>query len=62
LYDLTIDPNETKNIAKKEPRIVLQMEKILEEIKENSANHECSDTSDEETKKIQEELKKLGYI
>lgn len=38
LYDLKNDPDEIKNIASNSSQIVLQMEKILEEMKKNSHN------------------------
>ena len=61
LYDLKNDPNETKNVALHNPQIVEEMEKILQKIHENSS-YDSIDMSDEQSKEIENELKKLGYI
>lgn len=64
LYDLENDPQENNNIAKKEPLLVTKMETTLQDIIKSSLPSDTRDekSSEEETKKIQEELKKLGYI
>jgi len=62
LYDLKNDPNETKNIAPLNPQIVEQMEIILQKIRENSRIDDLVIISDEHSKEIEDELKKLGYI
>ena len=63
LYDLEIDPLEETNIAKTNPEIKEKMEEILTQIQKNSKeNIEFDEMTEEETKKIEEELKKLGYI
>jgi len=62
LYDLKNDPNETKNIASLNPQIVEQMEITLQKIRENSHNDDSVTISDEHSKEIEDELKKLGYI
>ena len=60
LYDLKNDVAEDYNIAEKRD-IVKKMENIIEELyKENIENDEA-EFSEEETKAIEEELKKLGY-
>ena len=63
LYDLENDILEEKNLATQNPDIVEKMEKILEQLKNKSSiitNQKQID--DDKRKKIQEELKKLGYI
>jgi len=62
LYDLKNDPDEIKNIASDYPHIVLQMEKMLEEIRMNLTHNEDSKVTDEEAEIVKNELKKLGYI
>ncbi|MBS83524.1 MAG: hypothetical protein CMD65_05245 [Gammaproteobacteria bacterium] len=62
LYDLTVDPLEISNIANKKPEIISGMEKQIKKIKENSEKIEFDEMSKEEKNKIEEELKKLGYI
>ena len=63
LYDLESDPNELKNIAKKEPKISLEYEKNLNEIRDKlQKEFDSPELDDEEFKKIETELKKLGYI
>ena len=60
LYDLQIDPLEKNNLADSKPEIITSMEKILDKFQKQSINLELED--DENTKKIEQELKKLGYI
>lgn len=64
LYDLENDPQENNNIAKKEPILVTKMETTLQDITKSSLISDTHDekSSEEETKKIEEELKKLGYL
>ena len=63
LYDLQIDILEENNIAKENPVLVKEMENILEKLKNKSSSQSDQKQIDEEKrKKIQEELKKLGYI
>ena len=63
LYDLRNDPLEENNLADQNQNIVKKMEKLLSEIREKlQANFEETPLTDEETKKIEAELKKLGYI
>ena len=65
LYDLKNDPLEEYNIVEKNPDIALQMESLLIELQsEHGFNFEKTDElfdADEE-KKIEAELRKLGYI
>lgn len=63
LYDLQNDILEENNIAEKNPNLVKEMETILHKIKDGSfSQSETKQTDEEKQKKIQEELKKLGYI
>lgn len=63
LYDLKNDPLEERNIANSRQDIIEKMEKILIEIKsEINLENEQNKMSYEETKKVEQELKKLGYI
>jgi len=61
LYDLKNDSKETKNLANSMPEIVKKMESILQEIRFNW-NPSKIESNDEETKLIEDELKKLGYM
>ncbi len=60
LFDLKNDPLEENNIAKKEVNTVLEMEGILSNLIQNKSK-DSTEFSEEETKLIEEELKKLGY-
>ena len=64
LYDLVKDPLEEKNLADKLPDVVQKMENTLREIQgRKSFDYEKSkELSDAETKIIEKELRKLGYI
>ncbi len=63
LYDLENDLLEEKNIAHDFPQIVQELEKILQEIKTNSiSQHNPEKIDEDEIKKIENELKKLGYV
>ena len=62
LFDLQNDPSEQNNLAPSKPEIVKEMENLLNEIKIDSINQDLPEFDDEETKNIQEELKKLGYL
>lgn len=53
---------EQNNLAPSKPEIVKEMENLLNEIKIDSINQDLPEFDDEETKNIQEELKKLGYL
>jgi len=61
LYNLKKDPQENENIANNNPDIVEKLENILQNFvsKTNTNNEEISM---EETKRLEIELKKLGYI
>ena len=63
LFDIVNDPLEKHNIFSKNPEIIKQMESELS--KQRSflqKRFEKPEMTDEETKKVEEELKKLGYI
>lgn len=62
LFDLQNDPLEQNNLAPSKPEIVKEMENLLNEIKIDSINQNLPEFDDEETKNIQEELRKLGYL
>ena len=62
LYDVKNDPNETKNIASLNPQIVKEMEKILQKITSDSTQNNSAPTTKDESKKIEAELRKLGYL
>jgi hypothetical protein len=61
LYDLKTDPFENNNIADDNSNIVKKMENILEELTENSTIESIDNLDDERSKKIQDELRLLGY-
>jgi arylsulfatase A-like enzyme len=61
LYDLIKDPLENQNLSESNYKIINEMEKLLSEISSDSLTTN-QNNDDEETKKIQEELKKLGYL
>ena len=58
LFDLVNDPDEINNIAKEEKDVIKYMEKILIEMRKNSISDEKID--EEETKRIERDLKPLG--
>ena len=62
LYDIEKDPNELKNIAIEEPKIVKKMEKLLEEFLKDESNIKPKLRDDDKTEIIKDELKKMGYI
>lgn len=63
LYDLKNDRFEDNNIAISNPNLIAKFEKILSEIVENSKEDTETETLDKKSeKKVEEELRKLGYI
>ena len=62
LYDIKNDANETENIASINPEIVEKMESILQKIRDNSNSDDSVVIPKDESKKIENELRKLGYI
>ena len=62
LYDLKTDPNETQNIAEFNPKIIKTMEYELTKIRDNSNIDPLIKTSNDDSKKVEDELRKMGYI
>ena len=66
LYNLLDDPLEEINLVNKMPEKVLEMEKILSEIRKDAPKEfekESDEEKDlEENRRAEEELKKLGYL
>ena len=65
LFDLNIDPNEEKNIAKENPILCKKMLQIILDMWVNSDYSSVGSKANEDTedeKSIEEELKKLGYL
>ena len=62
MYNIESDEFENENIIQTSPEIVKNLEETLEKIKSESNIEFDDDISDEETKKIEGELKRLGYI
>jgi len=60
LYDLKNDFNEDYNVSEKKD-IVKKMENIIEELYKENIENEDTEFSEEETREIEKELKKLGY-
>ena len=61
LFDLENDPFENNNVAQNNPSIVKEMEGILEELTKNVTVESMDDMDDKRLKRIQEELRLLGY-
>ena len=61
LYDLHQDPSENNNIANENPEIILEMEEVLREMTQDSIIENMDSMNDEQLKKIQDELRLLGY-
>ena len=62
LYDVKNDPNETENIASLNPQIIKEMEKTLQKITSDYTQNNSAPTTKDESKKIESELRKLGYL
>lgn len=62
LYDLQNDPFENTNIAKENPNMVSEMERILTEITANTPTMQKQKLNKYEEEQIRNELKKLGYV
>ena len=61
MYDLEDDPYENNNISKNNLPIIEKMEKLLQDMQNDTL--ELDNTlSKEEEEKISKELRKLGYI
>jgi len=61
LYDIELDKFENNNVIQTLPEIAEKLETKIEDIK-TSSHEESENISDEETKKIEDELKRLGYM
>ncbi len=62
LFDLQIDPQETINLAETKKEIVNEMEILLNNVYHDFSKMESQEFSDQELKKIEDELDKLGYM
>ena len=62
LYNLKNDPFENNNIAIDNPDIIKTMEEQLQKILKNTASIPDDEFNEEETKIIEDELKRLGYV
>ena len=62
LYDLKNDPFENNNIAGFETEITKKMESVLQDILQKSLSIPEDESDDAETKMIEDELKRLGYV
>ena len=62
LYDLVDDPQENNNIAKKNLKVIEKMEGVLQEFESHAVFDDNDEIGFEEVKKLENELKKLGYI
>ena len=63
LYDLKKDPQENDNIAKYNPQLIKDMEKILSQmIASSPENLQNEKMSEDEEEQIKKELTKLGYM
>ncbi len=61
MYDLENDPYENNNISKNNLPIIEKMEKLLQDIQNDTLELD-NVLSKEEEEKISKELRKLGYI
>ena len=61
MYDIELDKFENNNVIQTLPEIAEKLETKIEDIK-TSSHEESENISDEETKKIEDELKRLGYM
>ena len=62
LFDLKSDPHEEKNIAQNNKQLAKQMEDSLQNLLESKVIEEIKEMDEDEQKKVEEELKKLGYL
>ena len=62
LYNLKLDPDETKNIALESQNILEKMEQKLQEIISTKSNKQNQSMQPEDIKKVEKELRKLGYL
>jgi arylsulfatase A-like enzyme len=62
LYDLKNDPLEDNNIANERSDIIKEMESNIEKIKKDVLPLDGEELDEKEIRKIEHELKKLGYM
>mgnify|MGYP001249956543 CR=1 FL=1 len=62
LYDLQNDPKEEENLYQNYPEKILEMEKIIDEIRKENLPKQLSELTDDEVNTVENELRKLGYI
>jgi arylsulfatase A-like enzyme len=62
LFDLKNDPHEENNIAPNNPQTIEKLENILKELLNDYRLTNSENNSDDETKKIENELRKMGYL
>ena len=62
LYDLENDSFEENNISSENQDIIEKMEIEIQKIRSESAKQQLDELSSEETKKVEDELRKLGYL
>jgi arylsulfatase A-like enzyme len=63
LFDLLHDPLEEENISSKNPEIVEKMENLLQNLLSDKTNDsKDEELNDDEQKRVENELKKLGYM
>jgi choline-sulfatase len=62
LFDLINDPLEQFDISGDNPEIVFKMENILHELLSQKINNNSKKLDSIERKKVEDELKKLGYL
>ena len=62
LFDLKNDPLEENNIYDDNPNVIKNFELLISELKKESSNPNSDSISKDEENKIEDELRKLGYI
>ena len=62
LYDLINDPLEENNISSSHTKIINDMESILEKLLDVQTKDKSESLKESERQKVEDELKKLGYI
>lgn len=62
LFDLNDDPLEQYDVSNDLPEIVTEMENILQDYLNQEIKSDTKKLDDEVRKKVEDELKKLGYV
>lgn len=62
LFDLINDPLEENNISQNNSKVISEMENILQKLLDEKIDSGENKLDDDERKKVEEELKKLGYL